>query len=209
MDNEFPNFAALKAAKIENVDYRIVVRRGARTGNAIVLAPHGGKIEPRTSLIAETVAGSDLDLYCFEGLMPHNNRELHITSNNFDEESALDLVRAKSIVVAIHGRQDRDDPLTVYLGGKDAALITELVGRLQEAGFNTKKDNHIFPGIGDLNIVNRGLTGKGAQLEIPSPCASGWGTNRNFCENSARRFARRLTPSMPEAVRSFPKAASP
>ncbi|MDG4906185.1 poly-gamma-glutamate hydrolase family protein [Mesorhizobium sp. WSM4898] len=167
MDNEFPNFAALKAAKIENVDYRIVVRRGARTGNAIVLAPHGGKIEPRTSLIAETVAGSDLDLYCFEGLMPQNNRELHITSNNFDEESALDLVRAKSIVVAIHGRQDRDDPSTIYMGGKDAALITEIVRRLQEAGFNTKRDNHIFPGIGDLNIVNRGLTGKGAQLEIP------------------------------------------
>ncbi|TGV72778.1 hypothetical protein EN792_063165, partial [Mesorhizobium sp. M00.F.Ca.ET.149.01.1.1] len=76
MDNEFPNFAALKAAKIENVDYRVVIRRGARTGNAIVMAPHGGKIEPRTSLITETIAGRDLDMYCFEGLMPESNREL-------------------------------------------------------------------------------------------------------------------------------------
>ena len=167
MDNEFPNFAALKAAKIENIDYRIVIRRGARTGNAIVMAPHGGKIEPRTSLITETIAGADLDMYCFEGLMPESNRELHITSRNFDEESALDLLRTKSTVVAIHGRQDRDDLATVYLGGKDAALVSEIAWRLHEAGFQTQKDNHPFPGIQDSNIVNRGLTGKGAQLEVP------------------------------------------
>ena len=167
MDNEFPNFAALKAAKIENVDYRIVVRRGARTGNAIVMAPHGGKIEPRTSLITETIAGRDLDMYCFEGLMPESNRELHITSRNFDEVTALKLLRTKSTVVTIHGRQDRDDPSTVYMGGKDDALVSEIVERLQEAGFETQKDNHPFPGIQDTNIVNRGLTGKGAQLEVP------------------------------------------
>ncbi|CDX32750.1 conserved hypothetical protein [Mesorhizobium sp. SOD10] len=167
MDNEFPNFAALKAAKIENLDYRIVIRRGARTGSAIVMAPHGGKIEPRTSLIAETIAGGDLDMYCFEGLMPESNRELHITSRNFDEESALKLLRTKSTVVAIHGRQDRDDLTTVYLGGKDAALVSEIAWRLQEAGFQTKRDNHPFSGIQDSNIVNRGLTGKGAQLEVP------------------------------------------
>lgn len=167
MDNEFPNFAALKAAKIENIDYRIVVRRGARTGGAIVMAPHGGKIEPRTSLITETIAGGDLDMYCFEGLMPESNRELHITSRNFDEATALELLRTKSTVVAIHGRQDRDDLATVYMGGKDAVLVSEIVRRLQEAGFQTKKDNHPFPGIQDSNIVNRGLTGKGAQLEVP------------------------------------------
>lgn len=167
MDNEFPNFAALKAAKTENVDYRIVVRRGARTGNAIVMAPHGGKIEPRTSLITETIAGRDFDMYCFEGLMPESNRELHITSRNFDEATALKMVRTKSTVVTIHGRQDRDDPSTVYMGGKDAALVSEIVERLQQAGFETQKDNHPFPGIQDTNIVNRGLTGKGAQLEVP------------------------------------------
>lgn len=167
MDNEFPNFAALKAVKIENIDYRIVVRRGARTGGAIVIAPHGGKIEPRTSLITETIAGCDLDMYCFEGLMPENNRELHITSRNFDEATALDLLRTKSTVVAVHGRQDRDDLSTVYLGGKDAALVSEIAWCLHEADFQTQKDNHPFPGIQDSNIVNRGLTGKGAQLEVP------------------------------------------
>ncbi|TGV61944.1 hypothetical protein EN792_074830, partial [Mesorhizobium sp. M00.F.Ca.ET.149.01.1.1] len=93
--------------------------------------------------------------------------ELHITSRNFDEESALELLRTKSTVVAIHGRQDREDPSTVYLGGKDAALVSEIAWRLQEAGFQTQKDNHPFPGIQDSNIVNRGLTGKGAQLEVP------------------------------------------
>ncbi|TIX93677.1 MAG: hypothetical protein E5V17_05805, partial [Mesorhizobium sp.] len=55
----------------------------------------------------------------------------------------------------------------VYLGGKDAALVSEIAWRLQEADFQTQKDNHPFPGIQDLNIVNRGLTGKGAQLEVP------------------------------------------
>ncbi|MDG4884066.1 poly-gamma-glutamate hydrolase family protein [Mesorhizobium sp. WSM4884] len=157
----------MKAAKIENIDYRIVVRRGGRTGSAIVMAPHGGKIEPRTSLITETIAGRDLDMYCFEGLMPESNRELHITSRNFDEESALELLRTKSTVVAIHGRQDRHDPSTVYLGGKDVALVSVIAWRLQEADFQAKKDNHPFPGIQDSNIVNRGLRGKGAQLEVP------------------------------------------
>ncbi|AZO48934.1 MAG: hypothetical protein EOS58_14400 [Mesorhizobium sp.] len=151
MDNEFPNFAALKAAKTENIDFRIVVRRGGRTGSAIVMAPHGGKIEPRTSLITETIAGRDLDMYCFEGLMPESNRELHITSRNFDEATALELLRTKSTVVAIHGRRDRDDPSTVYLGGKDAALVSEIAWRLQDADFQTQKDNHPFPGIQDLH----------------------------------------------------------
>ncbi|MGT2466723.1 poly-gamma-glutamate hydrolase family protein [Mesorhizobium atlanticum] len=38
---------------------------------------------------------------------------------------------------------------------------------MHEADFQTQKDNHPFPGIQDSNIVNRGLTGKGAQLEVP------------------------------------------
>ena len=46
-------------------------------------------------------------------------------------------------------------------------MVSEIAGRLQQAGFETRKDDHPFPGIQDSNIVNRGLTGKGAQLEIP------------------------------------------
>ena len=63
MDNEFPNFAALRAVKIENMDYRIVVRRGALTGGAIDMAPHGGKIEPRTTIITETIARGSHEIY--------------------------------------------------------------------------------------------------------------------------------------------------
>ena len=59
------------------------------------------------------------------------------------------------------------DPDAVYLGGRDAELITTIEQRLQQAEFKTKDNGHKFPGIKKSNIVNRGATGKGAQLELP------------------------------------------
>jgi len=61
MLDEYPNFAALAAAHKEGGDYdRIVRRRDA--AKVIVLAPHGGRIEPRTDSIAEAIAANDFSL---------------------------------------------------------------------------------------------------------------------------------------------------
>lgn len=167
MKKEFPNYAALKRKKKENRDYSVVVRPGFDTGSALVMTPHGGGIESHVSMITEALADGDLDLYCFEGTMPKGNAALHITSENFDEDRAIELLKTKSTVVAIHGRADEGDLETIYLGGKDAELVAAIDESLRAAGLKTKKSGHRFPGTKDSNIVNRGLTGKGAQLELP------------------------------------------
>lgn len=167
MKKEFPNYAALKAAKEENKDYRVVVRPGSNTGSALVMTPHGGGIERHVSMITAAIADGDLDMYLFEGTMPKDNAELHITSENFDEDRALGLLKTKQTVVAIHGRADEGDADTIYLGGKDADLIEAIDERLQAAGLKTKRSGHRFPGRKDSNIVNRGATSSGALLELP------------------------------------------
>src|SRR5919108_803365 len=80
-----------------------------------VLAPHGGGIEPGTSEIAKGIAGTEHTLYCFEGKKPKGNRVLHITSTNFDEPTALEIVKRSEKVLAIHGCSDKKE--VIYLGG--------------------------------------------------------------------------------------------
>ena len=167
MKKEFPNYAALKAAKEENKDYRVVVRPGSNTGSALVMTPHGGGIERHVSMITAAIADGELDMYLFEGTMPKSNAELHITSENFDEDRALELLKTKHTVVAIHGRADEGDLDTIYLGGKDADLVAAIDEGLRAAGLKTKGSGHRFPGTKDSNIVNRGSTSQGAQLELP------------------------------------------
>ena len=66
MTDRFDSFAALSAKMTPDVDYRI--RAEDRGSAVILLAPHGGTIEPETSLIAEAIAGRDYSYYLFEAL---------------------------------------------------------------------------------------------------------------------------------------------
>jgi len=166
MSDVYANFAALRRSRVEGRDYRIVVRPGAAGCDTAVIAPHGGAIEPHTSLVAAAVAGADLGLYCFEGRMRHGNAGLHVTSENFDEPGALALVKTAARVVAIHGRKDRGAPATVEYGGKDAQLAARIAERLERAGFRAMRSPRL-PGLAETNIVNRGATGRGVQLELP------------------------------------------
>ena len=66
MADRYPDFATLAAAHDHGKDYRITVQdRGTRV---VILAPHGGMIEPETASIARAVAGDDLSFYLFEAL---------------------------------------------------------------------------------------------------------------------------------------------
>ena len=79
----YNSFANLAKHAEEGRDFK--VRTQERLGTTVIIAPHGGGIEPGTSEIAEAIAGNDLSLYLFEGIRDENNRELHITSTRFDE----------------------------------------------------------------------------------------------------------------------------
>jgi phage replication-related protein YjqB (UPF0714/DUF867 family) len=156
-------FAELAAAERPGRDYR--VRIGGPPGSdALIIAPHGGLIEAGTSELAELIAGEDHCLFCFEGLKPRDsNRDLHITSHRFDHPECLALASRANIVLSVHGCLGAT---RIHIGGLDTRLADELAGSLHTAGFPIEPASERYPGRHPLNICNRGLRGKGAQLEI-------------------------------------------
>lgn len=131
----------------------------------IVVAPHGGRIEPGTSELAEAVAAQDLSFYAFEGRMRKNNKWLHITSTRFDEPECLALLAASDKAVAIHG-QASSRP-AVFVGGRDASAVAALIYALQHRGFRAEQPlNAGLKGQDPRNICNRCQSGAGVQLEL-------------------------------------------
>lgn len=89
--DRYGSFSALLEHEIEGVDYRI--RMEDRSSRVAIIAPHGGLVEPATSQIALGIAADSFSFYCFEGLGADRlHHELHITSEHFDEPTALSLV---------------------------------------------------------------------------------------------------------------------
>jgi len=162
----YAEFAELDAAEREAVDFcvRVVRRENART---VVLAPHGGGIEPGTSEVASKIADDDLSLTIFEGIKSTGNARLYIASTNFDEPRCLELVQAADHVVAIHGGRG-EEPVT-FLGGRDTRLGQHICVELERYGYNVRA--HGTPelqGMAATNICNRGRRGAGVQLELSS-----------------------------------------
>ena len=159
--DHYPDYQALAAVETQGRDYRIRVRNlGAPVS---IIAPHGGRIEPRTSTIAEAIAGQDFNLYCFEGLKEKNNGILHITSHRFDEPRALDLISNSDLVITIHACKDREE--LIYIGGRHESLKLAVQKALDSTGIRTGTKKRLA-GIHPDNICNRGRTGKGIQLEF-------------------------------------------
>jgi len=162
----YRNFAELSEAEREDLDFRISVlkREGSST---VIVAPHGGAIEPGTSEVAKEVANNDLSLAIFEGIKPKGNKRLHITSTNFDEPRCVELLQESDTVVAIHG--EGSDELSVFLGGRDDNLDAKLKEALERYGFTVKThENSDLHGLNEANICNRGRHGVGVQLELSS-----------------------------------------
>jgi phage replication-related protein YjqB (UPF0714/DUF867 family) len=162
----YRNFAELGETEREDIDFRIfaVKREGSST---VIVAPHGGVIEPGTSEVAKVVANNDLSLATFEGIKPENNKRLHITSTNFDEPRCVELVQESDTVVAIHGEASSER--FVFLGGKDDELGVQLKAALQRYGYAVKMhENPDLHGLAAENICNRGRHGVGVQLELSS-----------------------------------------
>ena len=163
--DKYDSYEALVAGgEIEGTDFDITVSERPESP-ALVVAPHGGSIEIGTSEIAALIAGVDYSLFTFNGLKEHGrNRDLHITSHNFDHPSCVALASRHSVVLAVHGC--RGDSSQIYVGGRDAELTTLLTQRLVAAGLPATSNDHKYPGRNPLNICNRSARGKGAQLEF-------------------------------------------
>ncbi len=179
-------------------------------GQKIVLALHGGGIEPGTSEIALAVAGyhpatfahaSDCfglhDLWIFEGLLADCNSKLHVTSTHYDDPIALKLVQISKRCLSLHGLSDTAANGKIQIGGLDTELMNIVLEELTAAGIPaaTSNDDADTNGNNPENICNKTTTGAGVQLEMgktyrESLFAPGCdtrelrknNTNANFCK---------------------------
>jgi phage replication-related protein YjqB (UPF0714/DUF867 family) len=165
MRDKYTSFAALEAGgEIADQDYNTTVRERVESG-VLIIAPHGGNIENGTTELADLIAGADYSLFAFNGLKPRGrNRELHITSHNFDHPGCVALAARHAVVLGVHGCKGESSH--VYVGGLDDDLATRLTARLEAAGLPVAPPGHQYPGRNPLNICNRGARGRGAQLEF-------------------------------------------
>jgi phage replication-related protein YjqB (UPF0714/DUF867 family) len=162
--DKYSNFEELFKREIEGVDYRIVIQN--KNTDTLIMAPHGGKIEPGTSEIAHAIAGKDKSLYAFEGLKSRPHSDLHVTSHRYNEPHAVEIATKCSNIVAVHGRGDNADPVTVWIGGRDIETGQNILKELRSAGFECERQSGKLAGTDAQNICNRGKEQKGVQLEI-------------------------------------------
>jgi len=163
MTSPYKNFKELSNREIEGQDYRIIVE--LRDPRVLIMAPHGGKIEPGTTEIAEAIAGMNYSFYSFEGLKKNGNSVLHIESHLFDEPRALKAVEKADIVITVHGQIDQKEEF-IMVGGLHGDLCVEIKRQLDIASFQTRPPTEGLMGTDPLNICNRGRLKGGVQLEI-------------------------------------------
>lgn len=159
----YMSFEDLADHEVEGQDYRIKVE--LRDPRVLIMAPHGGKIEPTTAEIAEAIAGMDYSFYAFEGIKADGNSVLHIESHLFDEPRALQAVEKADIVITVHGQIEQKEEF-VMVGGLNDGLRSDIERQLEAAGFQTRPPTEGLLGTDRMNICNRGKLRQGVQLEV-------------------------------------------
>ena len=147
-----------------DIDYEIEVKE--TDSNVTVMAIHGGKIEKGTTELAYAIAShNNYNYYSFLGLKKTNNFSLHVSSDEFAEAYAMEMISKSKETLSIHGC-DGEEEFT-YIGGRDTKLKKRIKESLTKFGFTVKKENpKDLAGISPDNIVNRNIDGRGVQLEI-------------------------------------------
>ena len=160
--DKYSSFEELQRHETLDKDFTLSFRNAG--SRVTIMAPHGGKIEPRTSDLAKRIAGENYNFYCFEGIKEKDNACLHITSHRFDEPGAVRLVSKSEVVVALHACTGTAG--LVHIGGLNKKLGSMIAGELQDRGIGVSSDHPRFQGSNPANICNRGATGMGVQLEV-------------------------------------------
>jgi phage replication-related protein YjqB (UPF0714/DUF867 family) len=203
----YPSNTALYAdpTYAEGVDWARRFRRHAAPDDSeapgggfpdtVVVALHGGGIEPGTSELCLAVAGYHPaggatggpvhDYWMFEGIRPRDNAILHVTSSHCDDPAGLATVAGSRRAVSLHGCSEAAAGLptgtaAVLVGGLDTTLKTTLLQMYAAAGVEAIDAAGVPALNGDdpANIVNRTLRGAGVQLELTAPLrARMFGTN--------------------------------
>ncbi len=157
---KYATFAELLERENPQQDYEIRARAG--TSGIAVLAIHGGNLQPGTSELAEVIAGEDHAFYTFVSLKPEIDQTLYVSSVQFDEPRALEIVGAADSVLSIHGCQGAAE--FVQLGGLDEDWKQRVQLALLDAGFAVFDQE--MSGIHAREICNRGRLGRGLRIEV-------------------------------------------
>ncbi|MFI7574482.1 poly-gamma-glutamate hydrolase family protein [Micromonospora sp. NPDC049497] len=124
----------------------------------IVVAPHGGSIELRTSEIATAIADGRHTECHFKGRLPAGNYpRLHVTSTNWDVEECLILIRQRPHALSIHGTAKPGR--VVYVGGRDTVKGAALTAALRAQGFQAEAAPDDIAGLSTANFVNKDADG--------------------------------------------------
>jgi len=185
----YANFSELSASEVYGEGYKIESKDNDST--VAIIAIHGGGIEAGTTQLAK--ATSDLgsyNYYSFMGILKSGNTRLHITSNNFDENIARNLVAKSNLTLSLHGCSGADK--TTYLGGLDTALGKQIQKALTSAGFIVKPAISRLDGTSLQNITNSNLTGKGVQLEITKGLRDNFLSSTNIESSSLTKYSAAL-----------------
>jgi phage replication-related protein YjqB (UPF0714/DUF867 family) len=155
-------------------DFRVAFG-DANIEKCLLVAPHGGGIEPGTSEITRAVAQlGGWAWYEFAGYLRQGNKEaLHIPSTEFNEPTLLTLLPQAGFVLAFHGASETGKP-AVCVGGRwklgRQVMIEAINASLQKHGISATDatdgaDTEIC-GLQASNIANRGRRAKGIQMEF-------------------------------------------
>jgi phage replication-related protein YjqB (UPF0714/DUF867 family) len=137
----------------------------------LVVAPHGGGIEPGTSEIRRAISElGDWAWYEFAGFLRRDNHEeLHITSTLFDEPTLLGLLPRTNFVLSLHGCQDTRTEVA-YVGGSWEAgcetMTTIINAATKKHGIRALVAPANLSSRDPANLTNRGKFGRGIQLEF-------------------------------------------
>lgn len=165
----------LRSGHVPGRDFRIAFG-DSKIENCLLIAPHGGGIEPGTSDIMRAVVETGgWAWYEFAGFLRQGNKDaLHIASTHFDEPTLTAMLPQTGFVLAFHGSSDAAEPL-VYVGGKWTLGRQTVIGSINSAwrehgiravdALETEAAAHLR-GLDDSNITNRGKRGEGVQLEF-------------------------------------------
>lgn len=143
----------------------------ANIGRCLLVAPHGGGIEPGTSEVLRAVAElGNWAWYEFAGFLRQNNKaNLHITSTLFDEPTLVGLLPRANFILTIHGSQLKEDAI-VEVGGSwaegRAAMLASINASLAAHNIQAVPAAEHMCGTDPRNIANKGKLGRGLQLEF-------------------------------------------
>ena len=163
IDDTYSSFKELRDNETEGIDYCVNYRK--KTSKWAVITPHGGGIEPGTSELVKAVADDNHSYYSFEGTKTKDNKDLHITSELFDEKQGDEIARSSENIIVFHGCIGYPDK--IFIGGLDVENRKLLALLLKKAGFTVDDAPPTeLSGTKLTNICNRGLNGRGIQLEL-------------------------------------------